>query len=437
MTKPIVAIIGRQNVGKSTLLNRIAGKQIAIVADLPGTTRDRLFSDFSWDGRQFTIVDTGGLEMKPYSAINKGVKAQAGAAIKEADVIIFLVDTKEGVVPLDMEIADELRRTNKPVVLTANKADNQRLETNSVEFHELGLGEPLAISAYHRHGVAELLDKVISLLPDEEIVPTEKEAIKVAIIGRPNVGKSMMLNALLGQERVIVDDTAGTTRDAIDTMLDFQGQSMLLIDTAGIRRRGKIERGVEHYSVIRALRSVERADIVLLVLDASESVVAQDTHIAGYVEQAGRGIVLVVNKWDTVADKDTNGYTREIRKHFKFMPYAPIMFTSAINGQGIDSILPLVSEIYRGRFKRFSTAEVNSVIQQALAAHAPPRAGRKQLKVFYVTQADINPPTFVFFVNDASLMHFSYRRYLENKLRESFNIIATPFRLVFKTRGEK
>ena len=324
MSKPIVAIIGRQNVGKSTLLNRVAGKPIAIVADLPGTTRDRIFANVSWQGVEFTIVDTGGLEVKPQSTIAQGVKEQAEVAIAEADVIIFLVDVRDGVIPSDLEIADRLRQVSKPIVLVANKADNTRLETGAAEFYELGLGEPLAISAYHGRGTAELLDKVISLLPAPLPIEAAPEIMKVAIVGRPNVGKSMLLNALLGGERAITDDIPGTTRDAIDTLFDFDGQGVLLIDTAGIRRRGRLGVGVERYSVIRALRAVDRADIALLVLDATELLTAQDTHIAGYIQQAFKGIVLIVNKWDLAGAESTTECSKYIRSKFKFLTYAPV-----------------------------------------------------------------------------------------------------------------
>jgi GTP-binding protein len=434
--KPIVAIVGRQNVGKSTLLNRMVGKPLAIVEDLPGTTRDRILANVSWQETEFTIVDTGGLELKPQSAVIQSVKEQVETAINEADIIILLVDTRDGVMSPDLELADILRQTSKPIVLVANKADNTRLETEAVEFYELGLGEPLAISAYHGRGITELLDRIVSLLPTPTPVKAEPEVMKVAIVGRQNVGKSTLLNALLGEERAIVDEIPGTTRDAIDTVLDINGQSVLLIDTAGIRRRGRLGVGVERYSVIRALRAIERTDIVMLVLDATELVTAQDMHIAGYIQQAVKGIVLVVNKWDLVANKNTTEYNRYIRSQLKFMPYAPVLYISAKSGQGVSKIMPQVCQVYQERLKRLSTTMVNSVVQQAVAAHTLPRIGSKQLKILYVTQAEVNPPTFVFFTNDAKLLHFSYQRYLEKKLRQSFGFAGTPLRLVFKTSGE-
>jgi len=436
VSKPIVAIVGRQNVGKSTLLNRLAGKPIAIVADLPGTTRDRIFADVSWQGVEFTIVDTGGLEVRPQSSIAKGVKGQVEAAIAEADAIIFLVDTKDGVVPSDLESAEMLRSSSKSIILVANKADNARLETQAVEFYQLGFGEPFAISAYHGRGTAELLDRVISLLPTPPVVEAETEIMKLAIVGRPNVGKSTLLNALLGEERAIVDEVPGTTHDAIDTLLDFGGQGVLLIDTAGIRRRGRWGMGVERYSVIRALRAIDGADIALLVLDATELLTAQDMHIAGYIQQAAKGIVLVVNKWDLAVNRSVAEYNNYIRSQLRFISYAPVEYISAKFGQGVDKVMPQACEVYQERLKRIPTTVVNSVVQQAVAAHTLPRKGSKQLKVLYATQAEVSPPTFVFFVNDAKLIHFSYQRYLENKLRQSFGFAGTPFRLVFKTRGE-
>jgi GTP-binding protein len=436
MPKPVVAIVGRPNTGKSTLLNRVAGKRLAIIEDMPGTTRDRNLADVSWGGTEFTLVDTGGLEIKPDTAIARGIKAQIDTAIKDADVIIDLVDVTDGVTPADYEVADMLRKVNKPVLLAANKADNDRLETEALEFFELGLGEPIAISAIHGRGIADLLDSTVARLPPP--VPTEKapEAIKVAIVGRPNVGKSMLLNALTGESRAIVDETPGTTRDAVDTLFDFNGQSVLLIDTAGIRRRGRVKAGVERYSVMRTHRAIDRADIVLLVLDATETVTTQDTHVGGYIQQAVKGMIIIVNKWDLVENKDTREWDKYIKDQFKFASYAPILYTSAKSGQGVAKIMPQVDQIFRERLKRPTTAAVNNVIQQAVASHTRPRKRGQQLKIFYATQAEVNPPTFVLFTNNAQLIHFSYRRYLENKIRQAFGFNGTPLRLIFKTRGE-
>lgn len=436
MSKPIVAIVGRQNAGKSTLLNRLAGKPLAIVEDLPGTTRDRVLSNVTWQGTEFTLVDTGGLELEPQSTIDYGVQEQIEAAIAEADVIIFLVDVRSGVTPPDLEIADMLRRAGKPLLLVANKADNAKFEADAAEFYELGLVAPLAVSAHHSRGIAELLDRIVSLLPAVPPEEASPEMMKVAIIGRPNVGKSMMLNALAGDRRAIVDDTPGTTRDALDTICEFDGEKVLLIDTAGIRRRGRVESGVERYSVIRALRAVDRTDIVLLVTDVSEGITAQDTHIAGYVQQAAKGIVLIVNKWDLVENNDTAEWNRYVRSQLRFMSYAPILYTSALYGQGVDKIIPQARQVYEERRKRLPTNSVNDTVQEAISKHNLPRHGSKRLKIYYVTQAEVNPPTFVFFANDAKLIHFSYQRYLENKLRQAFGFHGTPIRLIFKTRGE-
>ncbi len=436
-SKPIVAIIGRRNVGKSTLLNRLAGRRLAIVADLPGTTRDRLFANVNWQGTEFNLVDTGGLEFKPDSDITQAVNEQVKTAIIDADIILFLVDAKGGVTATDLEIADLLRTSRKPLLLVTNKADNDRLENEVVEFFALGLGDPLPISAYHGRGTNDLLDKIALLLPATPPVTTEPDIMKLAIVGRPNVGKSMLLNAIAGEERAIVSHLPGTTRDAIDTKLDFNGQSVLFIDTAGIRRRGRVGAGVERYSVLRTLKAIDRADIALLLLDATELVTAQDLHIAGYIQQASKGVILLVNKWDIAEGLTKEECTRYIKSKFKFMSYAPLLFISAKLGQGLDRVIKQAFSVYQERFKRIPTAEVNSVIQEAMSAHNPPRKVNKRLKLLYTTQADINPPTFVFFVNDARLMHFSFQRYLENKLRRSFGFDGTPLRLVFKTRGEQ
>ena len=335
--------------------------------------------------------------------------------------------------PADLEIADRLHRAGKPIILAANKAEDSRLEANAVDFYKLGLGEPITMSAYHGRGTPELLDKIVSLLPPSAPAPVEPEAMKVAIIGRTNVGKSTLLNALMGEGRSIVDETPGTTRDAVDTHLDFDGENVLLIDTAGIRRRGRQGVGVERYSVIRALRAIDRADVAVLVLDATEMVTAQDAHVAGYIQQAVKGAILVVNKWDLASDEDTAAATGNLRSQLKFMTYAPVLYVSAKLGKGVDRILPEARKVCRERAKRLATAEVNKIIQQALAVHNLPRRGGKQLKVRYATQAETNPPTFVFFVNDPSLVHFSYQRYLENKLRQAFGFVGTPLRLSFKS----
>jgi GTP-binding protein len=436
LSKPIVAIIGRQNVGKSTLLNRLAGKRISIVEDLPGTTRDRVFADVSWNDKAFTLVDTGGLELGMETEIDRGVKEQITQAMSEADAIIFMVDVKDGIMPADTEIADLVRRLKKPTLLVANKADNDKLEAQAAEFYQLGLGDPSVISAYHGRSTAELIEQIIAMLPETTPSLDEADLMKVAIVGKPNVGKSMLLNTLLGKERVIVSDVPGTTRDAIDTTFDFSGINVLLIDTAGIRKRGQVETGIEQYSVLRSMRAIDRCDVALLVLDATEMFSAQDMHIAGYIQQAFKGIVIIVNKWDLVTNENQVLWAENTRKQFKFMSYAPVLFISAKLGQGVDKIMPQVYQVYQERIKQIPVAELNGVIQDAIAAHNMPRKGKIVLSIKGVTQTEVNPPTFTFKVNNSNIVHFSYRRFLENKLREAFGFTGTPLRLVFKTGGE-
>ena len=436
MSKPIVAIIGRQNVGKSTLLNRLAGKRISIVEDLPGTTRDRVFTDVTWNDRSFTLVDTGGLELGMETEIDRGVKEQISRAMSEADAIIFMVDVKDGVMPADTEIADLVRRLKKPTLLVANKGDNDKLESQSVEFYQLGLGEPFVISAYHGRSTAELIERIIAMLPESTPSLDEPEIMKVAIVGKPNVGKSMLLNAILGKERTIVSNVPGTTRDAIDTELDFMGKQVLLIDTAGIRKRGQIETGIEQYSVIRSMRAIDRCDVALLVLDATEMFSAQDTHIAGYIQQAVKGIVIIVNKWDLVTNENQALWAENTRKQFKFMAYAPVMFISAKTGKSVQDVMQQAYQVYQERIKVVPEAELRGAMRDAVASHNLPRKGKMMLAVKGVTQTAVNPPTFVFKVNNTKLVHFSYKRFLENKLRESFGFTGTPLRIDFKAGSE-
>jgi len=436
LSKPIVAIIGRQNVGKSTLLNRLAGKRISIVEDLPGTTRDRVFTDVTWNDRSFTLVDTGGLELGMINEIDRGVKEQITQAMSEADAIIFVVDVKDGIMPADAEIADLVRRLKKPTLLVANKGDNDKLEAQAVEFYKLGLGEPFVISAYHGRSTAELIEKIIAILPESTPSPDEPEIMKVAIVGKPNVGKSMLLNALLGKERTIVSNVPGTTRDAIDTELEFMDKRVLLIDTAGIRKRGQIETGIEQYSVIRSMHAIDRCDVALLVLDATEMFSAQDTHIAGYIQQAVKGIVIIVNKWDLVTHENQALWAENTRKQFKFMAYAPVMFISAKPGKSVQDVMPQAYQVYQERIKQIPVAELRGVMRDAVASHNMPRKGKMMLTVKGVTQTGVNPPTFVFKVNNTKLVHFSYRRFLENKLRESFGFTGTPLKLEFKSGNE-
>ncbi len=437
MAKPFVAIVGRQNVGKSTLLNRLVGKQLSIVSDIPGTTRDRVAASISWHEKEFVVVDTGGLELGSDTGMSQAVNRQVETAMEEADLVLFLVDLKDGVIPSDFEITDLLRNSKKPILLVANKGDNDKFASNAVDFYQLGVGDPLVISAYHGLGISDLLDKIISFFPDAPEPDTSEDVPKIAIVGRPNVGKSMLLNTLLGEERAIVSDIPGTTRDALDTSLGFMGQNVIIIDTAGVRRRGRIDRGIERYSVLRSYRAIDRADIVLLVLDATELLAAQDMHIAGYVQQEAKGIILIVNKWDLAMDSTVAACDRNIRGKLKFLPYAPIIQTSALLKQGIEKIIPLALQVHKERHKRIPTGELNSVVQRILASHTPPKSGTRQLSLYYVTQAQTSPPTFVFFVNDTRLVHFSYKRFLENNLREAFGFDGTPIQLVFKARGEE
>ncbi len=436
MSKPIVAVVGRPNVGKSTLFNRLVGKRLAITHEVPGTTRDRLYAEAEWGGVSFILVDTGGLEVET-SKLMAQVRAQAQIAIAEADVILFLVDVKDGLTAGDEEVAQVLRRTAKPVLLAVNKADNKALREAAVEFYALGLGELYPVSALHGTGTGDLLDQVVSAFPVEE-EEEEPEAIKIAIVGRPNVGKSSLLNRILGQERSIVHDVPGTTRDAIDTQLDWEGEPVVLIDTAGIRRKGRIQRGVEKYSVLRALRAIDRADVVLLLIDAVEGATAQDAHIAGYILEEAKSVVVVINKWDLV-EKDTYTmqiYLEHVYTVLRFLDYVPVLFASALTGQRVDQVLPTALRVQGARLIRIATAELNRILQEATARHSPPSKAGKRLKFYYVTQAAVDPPTFVFFVNDPHLVHFSYERYLENRLREHYGFLGTPLRLSFRKRGK-
>jgi GTPase len=436
--RPVVALVGRPNVGKSALFNRMLGGRKALVEDIAGTTRDRLYGDVEWREREFRLVDTGGLlldESPPYSAL---IRRQVEVAIEEAQVILFVVDAKEGLTAADLDVADVLRRMAKPVLLLANKAENVSRREAAVQFYELGLGEPIPVSAFHGQGVADVMDMVVEMAPASPAVEVA-ESLAIAIVGRPNVGKSMLLNAILGEERVIVSDEPGTTRDSIDTPFRFQEQELLLLDTAGIRRRGRVQRGVEKHSVLRAERAVKRADVALLLMDAGEGVAAQDTHIAGLIADAYVGLVLVVNKWDLIDPAPTfrKQFEREVRRRMRFVPWAPLRFVSAKEGMGIDGLLAEALKVGEERRKRVSTGELNAVVQRTIGERGPPSVGGRKLKVLYCTQVQAAPPTFVFFVNDASLLHFSYRRYIENRLRRVFGFAGTPLRLVFKGRGER
>ncbi len=454
--KPLVAIVGRPNVGKSTLFNRILGERRAVVSEIPGTTRDRLIAEAEWAGRRFLLADTGGIEILP-PTVDAGrrpgpaplaedsvpfiplIRAQAEQAIEEADIIIFLTDAADGLTAADLEVADLLRRTRKPVLLVANKVDNEYRERQAMEFYELGMGDVHTISAIHGTGVGDLLDLIISLLPPEaEEAADEEPSVGVAIMGRPNVGKSSLLNKLLGEERAIVSPVAGTTRDALDTEMEWDGQRITLIDTAGIRRRGRIKPGVEKYSVLRAARALHRADVALLLIDAVEGVTAQDTHIAGMIADQGVSAVIVVNKWDAVRKatrRNRARFEQRVREELKFIPLAPLLFISALTGENVTQVLPVALEVVEARYQRIPTGELNDRIRVALASHAPPNVKGRRLKIYYVTQTGVAPPTFVFFVNDPALLHFSYERYLENAIRDLYAFPGTPIRMIF--RGHK
>jgi GTP-binding protein len=433
----IVALVGRPNVGKSTLFNRLVGEQVAVVEDLPGTTRDRIYGEVEWSGREFTLVDTGGIQGDPDTDLARLVRAQASIAVEEADLILFCVDAREGLTADDQAVADLLRRSGKPVAIVAAKADNQARRLDANDLYRLGFEDVIPVSALHGTGTGDLLDWVVERLPAAPPAVEEEDGRpRLAIVGRPNVGKSSLLNSIVGRERSIVFDRPGTTRDAIDTEIVHKEQPLTLIDTAGIRRRGKIEFGVEKYSVIRALRAISRADVVLIVIDAEEGVTAQDTHLAGYVREAGRGAVLVINKWDTVPRDRvaSERFDATVRDDFKFMPWAPFVHVSAKTGSRVTRPLDLALEAYRERKRRVSTGELNRVVREALAAHAPPSRRGKALRIYYVTQAEVEPPTFVFFVNDPELVHVTYERFLENQLRRAFGFEGTPIRLRFRGR---
>jgi GTP-binding protein len=452
MPKPMVALVGRPNVGKSTLFNRLAGERLAVVDAAPGTTRDRLVADAEWSGLDFTVVDTGGIEaegLPAEKALAQGsvdylplMRAQAEQAVQEADVVLFILDSQSGPTPADHEVAGILRRlgaarAGAPVLLVANKADNQRLRQEAVQFHELGMGEPIPVSALHGSGVGDLLDQVVLALgsrPAPE--PEDEQAVKIAIVGRPNVGKSTLLNRLLGEERVIVSPLPGTTRDAVDTRLDYGGQSLTLIDTAGIRRRGRILPGVEKFSVLRALKAIDRADVALLLLEAAEVATAQDAHIAGLVLDRLRSTVLLVNKWDAVPapQRSQAEFARTVRQALKFLDFVPVLFISALTGEGVDQVLPTALQVQEERLRRIPTGELNRILAAAQERHAPPSKAGKRLKIMYSSQVRTDPPTFLFHVNDPRLVHFSYYRFLENRIRDEYGFLGTPIRLTFKRR---
>ena len=439
MSKPIVAIVGRPNVGKSTLFNQIGKKRVSIVEDFPGVTRDRIYLDAEWLNREFTMIDTGGIETDTEDKILTAIRHQAKLAMEEADAILFLVDGRAGVTNADEEVATMLRRTKKPVILGVNKIDNINNHELIYEFYNLGLGEPIPISAVNSMNLGDLLDKIIEVLPEESHVNDEKDEIRVALIGRPNVGKSSLVNAMLGEDRVIVSDIPGTTRDAIDTHFIKDGITFSLIDTAGMRRKGKIDLPVERYSVMRSLRAVDRSDVVLMVIDATSGVTEQDKKIAGYAHEAGKAVVIVVNKWDLIEkdDKTTLRFTEDIRKELIFMQYAPVVFTSALTKQRVHRLTDLIQYVAEQHTKRVQTSVLNEVITDAVDINPPPSVKGRRLKIFFATQPDVKPPTFILFVNDPEIMHFSYLRFLENRLRESFGFEGTPLKLIVRGRKEE
>lgn len=439
MSKPIVAIVGRPNVGKSTLFNRIGKKRVSIVEDMPGVTRDRIYMDAEWLGREFTMIDTGGIEIETSDKILTSMRHQAKLAIEEADAIVFVVDAKTGLTTADQEVASILRNTRKPVILAVNKVDSMKNENEIYEFYNLGLGDPIAISAANLLNIGDLLDRVIECLADFKDEEDNDDQIKVAVIGRPNVGKSSLVNAILGEERVIVSDIPGTTRDAIDTHFVKDDLKFMLIDTAGMRRKAKIDLPVERYSVIRSLRSVDRADVVLMVIDAEDGVTEQDKKIAGYAHEAGKASIIVINKWDLI-EKDSKTslrFTEMVRSELAFMQYAPVLFTSALTGQRVHRATELIKYVADQHSMRVKTSVLNQVIEDATAINPPPSSHGKRLKIYFATQPDVKPPTFILFVNEPETMHFSYLRYLENKLRESFGLEGTPLKLVVRGRKEK
>ncbi len=438
MAKPIIAIVGRPNVGKSTIFNRIIGDRLAIVEDKPGVTRDRLYGKGVWLDQEFNIIDTGGIEIDGEDEILRSVRIQAELAIEEADVIIFMVDAKAGVTATDEEISEILYKSGKPVVLAVNKVDNIQRQDDIYEFYTLGFGDPVGISGAHGLGIGDLLDEASKHFPEDTGDEYGEDVIKVALIGRPNVGKSSLVNAMLGSERVIVSDVAGTTRDAIDTPFEKDGQKYVLIDTAGMRKRGKVYESTEKYSVMRAMKAIERADVVLVVINGEEGIIEQDKHIAGYAHEAGKASIIVVNKWDVVEkdDKTMQQFTTKIRDHFLFMSYAPVVFVSAKTGQRLQKLYPVVNKVAENHSMRVVTHVLNDIINEAVALNSPPTDKGRRLKLNYATQVAVKPPTFMIFVNDPELMHFSYERYLENKIREAFDFEGTPLRLFTRRKSE-
>ncbi|WP_285824160.1 ribosome biogenesis GTPase Der [Schaedlerella arabinosiphila] len=440
MSKPVVAVVGRPNVGKSTLFNALAGGMISIVKDTPGVTRDRIYADVSWLDRDFTMIDTGGIEPDSKDIILSQMREQAQIAIDTADVIIFITDVRQGLTDADSKVADMLRRSAKPVVLVVNKVDSfEKFMPDVYEFYNLGIGDPIPISAASRLGLGDMLDVVISHFPEGAGTEEEDERPRIAIVGKPNVGKSSILNKLAGENRAIVSDIAGTTRDAIDSVVKYDGREYVLIDTAGLRRKSKIKEELERYSIIRAVTAVERADVVLMVIDAVEGATEQDAKIAGIAHERGKGVIIVVNKWDAIekTDKTMREYENQIRQILSFMPYAEIMYVSALTGQRLTKLYDRIDMVIANQTLRVATGVLNEILTEAVAMQQPPSDKGKRLKLYYMTQVAVKPPTFVIFVNDRELMHFSYTRYLENKIREAFGFRGTALKFYIRERKEK
>ncbi len=437
--KPIVAVVGRPNVGKSTLFNALAGQRISIVKDTPGITRDRIYADVSWLDKQFTLIDTGGIEPDSKDVILSQMREQAQIAIDTADVILFMVDVKQGLVDADSKVADMLRRSHKPVILVVNKVDSfEKYMADVYEFYNLGIGEPYPISAANRMGIGELLDEVVSHFEDFEFSEEEEDTTRVAIVGKPNVGKSSLINKLLGENRLIVSDIAGTTRDAVDTPVTHNGKEYVFIDTAGLRRKNKIKEELERYMIVRAVGAVDRADVVILLIDAGEGVTEQDAKIAGIAHERGKAVIIAVNKWDSVEkdNKTVNEYSARIRDVLSYMPYAEITFISALTGQRLPKLYDMIDMVSANHAMRVSTGVLNEIMSEAVALQQPPSDKGKRLRLYYITQVSVKPPTFVIFVNDKELMHFSYTRYIENQIREAFGFRGTPLKFIIRERNE-
>lgn len=438
--KPIVAIVGRPNVGKSTLFNALAGSMIAIVKDTPGITRDRIYADVTWLNYNFTLIDTGGIEPESKDIILSQMREQAQIAIDTADVILFMVDVKQGLVDADSKVADMLRRSRKPVLLVVNKVDHfQKMMADVYEFYNLGIGDPHAISAANQLGIGDLLDEVVALFPEGDGGDEEDDRPKVAIVGKPNVGKSSIINKLIGENRLIVSDIAGTTRDAVDTPVKYNGKEYVFIDTAGLRRKNKIKEELERYMIVRTVSAVERADVVVLVIDAVEGVTEQDAKIAGIAHERGKGMIIAVNKWDAVEknDKTIYRFTERVRNTLSFMPYAELIFISAKTGQRLNKLYDTIDMVIENHSLRVATGILNEIMTEAVALQQPPSDKGKRLRLYYITQVSVKPPTFVIFVNDRELMHFSYQRYIENKIREAFGFKGTPLHFIIRERREK